>query len=225
MPEKHLRRYTSITSVIDALSRKELALLDPHLWDDRNDVYFMELYKEHRKLGGLYGMCCTQAPETYHHWRVFTGGSHGACIKLKREPFLASLAGDERIRASEVRYVRLNDLDGLGPDDRERLPFLKRFGYGPEREFRVIAAFAEPQEKIRTVPLDVSHIAAVYLNPWISSTVFESVAGLLRSIPGCGGVRFARSSLIDNRCWRRAGDRIVGKAGSDAAGEPDQAEP
>ena len=44
--KKFVRRYTSISAVIDILAREELPLLDPQTWDDRNDRYFMSLYKE-----------------------------------------------------------------------------------------------------------------------------------------------------------------------------------
>lgn len=46
--ERVIRRYTSIPGVIDTLRRRQLPLLDPQYWDDRNDSYFMRLYKEYR---------------------------------------------------------------------------------------------------------------------------------------------------------------------------------
>ena len=67
---KFIRRYTSISAVIDMLRRKEISLLDPQNWDDRNDRYFMNLYKDERNIRGLYGLCASRASETYHHWRV-----------------------------------------------------------------------------------------------------------------------------------------------------------
>lgn len=48
-----IRRYTSIAAVIDILKRQELPLLNPESWDDRNDRYFMQLYKEAKSIGGL----------------------------------------------------------------------------------------------------------------------------------------------------------------------------
>ena len=209
MPSTHIRRYTSLSAVIDMLMRREIALLDPHLWDDRNDTYFMDLYKSYKGVSGLYGMCCTQAAETYHHWRVFSGGAHGACIKLKRKPFEASLLQMPETRTGEVTYVLLDELDKLGPQDRENLPFLKRFGYGPEKEYRVIATSREPQQKLIKIPLDLAHIETIHLNPWMSVEVFDSVSMLLKGIPGCERIRLSRSSLTDNERWKQAGDRIA----------------
>jgi len=41
-----IRRYTSVAALIDILRRREIVLLDPQNWDDRNDRYFMKLYKD-----------------------------------------------------------------------------------------------------------------------------------------------------------------------------------
>lgn len=92
----YVRRYTTISAVIDILQRKELPLLDSQTWDDRNDRYFMDLYKQSRKLGGLYGLCAARCGETYHHWRVFTGNSDGASIEINRAKLEVALAGRHR---------------------------------------------------------------------------------------------------------------------------------
>lgn len=62
--ERLIRRYSSIAATIDILRRKELPLLDPQNWDDRNDRYFMNLYREKKDLGGLYGLCAATCSET-----------------------------------------------------------------------------------------------------------------------------------------------------------------
>lgn len=72
-----IRRYMSIAALIDTLRRQRLAILNPENWDDRNDRLFMRVYKSHTKAGGLYGMCAALRGETYHHWKIFAGGSRG----------------------------------------------------------------------------------------------------------------------------------------------------
>jgi len=47
-----IRRYTSVAALIDILRRREIVLLDPQNWDDRNDRYFMKLYKDKKSLVG-----------------------------------------------------------------------------------------------------------------------------------------------------------------------------
>ncbi|WP_156941466.1 hypothetical protein [Mesorhizobium sp. WSM2561] len=49
--------------MIDVLRRRQMAILNPKQWDDRNDRYFMELYQEHRGAKSLYGLCAAMCPE------------------------------------------------------------------------------------------------------------------------------------------------------------------
>lgn len=206
-----IRRYTSISSVIDALRRQELTLLDPQSWDDRNDRYFMSLYKERRNISGLYALCAATCSETYHHWRVFTGAADGACIELKREPLEAALRKLEGVRFGDVEYLLLNKVEGLTPGDLLRLPFIKRFGFAAEEEYRIIAETRQAQLPAISTYLPVSWINKIYLNPWLPAPLAESVTRTLREIDGCAKLRIQRSHLIENDRWKKAGDNVAEK--------------
>jgi hypothetical protein len=41
--EKFVRRYTDIPALIHLLTEKQITLLDPDTWDDKNDSYFLRL--------------------------------------------------------------------------------------------------------------------------------------------------------------------------------------
>jgi hypothetical protein len=208
---KFIRRYTSISATIDILQRKELSLLDPQTWDDRNDRYFMNLYRESKKLGGLYALCASTSSETYHHWRVFTHSADGACIEIKRAPLEAELADVQGVRFQEVRYLRLEDVAKLNTKDRDQLPFVKRMGFQPEDEYRIIAETSDPQQAAIALEFPTSLIAKIYLNPWLPASVAETLTAVLRKIPGCSNLEISRSHLIDSARWKRAGDKVVGK--------------
>lgn len=208
----YIRRYTSISAVIDVLRREALPLLDPQSWDDRNDRYFMALYKERLGLGGLYGACAAQCSETYHHWRVFTGTADGACIEIKRAPFEEALAKLEGVRFGEVDYLLLEDVEQLTGADLARLPFVKRAGFAPEEEYRIIAETAEPQKPAISVTLPIEWINKIYLNPWLPQSIADSVKATLRELPGCKQLIVQKSHLIDSGRWKTAGDKVVGKA-------------
>ena len=45
MAERFLRRYTTLPSLLYTLT-----LLDPQSWDDKNDSYYRQLYKEKKRL-------------------------------------------------------------------------------------------------------------------------------------------------------------------------------
>jgi len=207
----YVRRYTTISAVIDILQRKELPLLDPQTWDDRNDRYFMDLYKQSRKLGGLYGLCAARCSETYHHWRVFTGNSDGACIEMDRARLEAALAEMEGVRYGEVDYLKLAKVERLTPTDVARLPFLKREGFAAEKEYRIIAETAEGQAPALPIEFPVSMINRIHLNPWLPKALADSLRKTLRSIPGCESLNITRSLLIDSGRWKSAGDTVVGR--------------
>lgn len=209
--KKYIRRYTSIAAVIDTLRRKEMALLDPQNWDDRNDRYFMNLYKEYRRINGLYGLCACMATETYHHWRVFAGRDGGACIELQRAPLEKALASTAGFRFGEVEYLLLKQMRQLGRADADRLPFTKRRGFSDEKEYRVIAERDEPQQSSYAIGIKLGWINQITINPWLPEPISQSVVAILKALPGCGDLPIRKSRLIDSSSWKREGDRIAGK--------------
>jgi len=209
--ERYVKRYTSISSAIDLLCRKQLALLDPQTWDDRNDRYFMSLYKDYAKASGLYAACFTQSAETYHHWRVFGGGADGACVEFKRTKFEAHIKGNTDIRAGEVEYLLLTQAEKLSDPRPEQLPFMKRAGFEPEDEYRVVAISADPQGPSLALPIDLTLINRITINPWLPDAIYQSVKSVLREIRDCDHIEITRSSLIDSQRWKNAGNQVVGK--------------
>ncbi len=204
-----IRHYTSISAVIDILRRKRLPLLDPQSWDDRNDRYFMNLNKEKKKLGGIYGLCAANCSETYHHWRVFTSSADGACIEIKQEAFEESLRKISCVRFGEIAYLKLGEVEGLTNFDVDRLPFVKRVGFSAESEYRIIAETSDKQEAAFPVRFPVSMISCIYLNPWIPKSIVQSLKITLQSLPDCSNLKISRSLLIDSARWKAAGDKVT----------------
>jgi hypothetical protein len=207
-----LRRYTTLSSALDVLAYKRVTLVSPSKWDDRNDAYFLELYRKHRKAEALFALCCSRAPETYHHWRIFTPASEGICLEIKKRQFAASLISKRAIRAKNVSYLLLKDVDELDANEFERLPFLKRWGFADEEEWRAIALSENPRDQSYSVPLRLDWINRVIVNPWMPLVLFEAVRKTVSELPDCSGVRVTRSSLIDNARWRAAGDDLKAMA-------------
>lgn len=206
-----IRRYTTISATLDILRRGALPLLNPESWDDRNDSYFMARYKEAKKLNGLYALCTARCSETYHHWRVYTGGADGACLELRRKPLEAALRDIPEVTCGEVEYLILDKVEELTSADVERLPFVKRFGFTAEDEYRIILASNEPQAAARSIQLPVELIGRIYLNPWLPKSIAESVIETIKAIPGCENLSVQRSHLIDSARWKEAGDLVTGR--------------
>jgi len=209
--KKFIRRYTTISSVIDMLRNREIVLLDPQTWDDKNDRYFMGLYKEKLNADGLYALCCTQVSETYHHWRVFTGMTDGACIEFKRIPLERALKNNDDIRFGTVTYMLIEDIEKLTRDDADRLPFVKRKGFSDEREYRIVAHIKGSQASCVPIDIRLDWINHIYLNPWLPERLSQAIIATLKDLPHCENLSITKSRLIDSSKWKKAGDRVMGK--------------
>jgi len=212
-----IRRYTSIPVAIDMVSRGELVLLDPSRWEDRNDRHYMQLYKERNAIGGLYALCGATCAETYHHWRVFTASADGACVEFYKEKLEAILLDHAHVRAKEVRYLTLESIAQLGPRSARDLPFLKRYAFKPESEYRIIAESAEPQRPTLAIPLPLDCIARILLNPWLSDGLAATMKTTIAAIPDSTSITVEHSHLLENAKWKRAGERIAGRQPAPAA--------
>lgn len=209
-PQNVIRRYMPIAAVIDMLRHRQFVLLDPATWDDRNDRYFMELYRQGRQLGGLYAACAATCFETYHHWRVFTSSADGACVEIYREPLEHALSGMAEVRFGEIDYLKLDEVEQLTQAHLNNLPFVKRIAFEPEKEYRIIVESSQPQEPTIAIQIPIAWVARILLNPWLPKRVADSVKATLKEIDGCSRLTVERSHLIENSRWKRAGEGVVG---------------
>jgi hypothetical protein len=201
-----LRRYTELPSLIHLLKHQKLTLLDPASWDDKNDSYFLSLYREKRKLKSVLALCFTQARETYHHWRVFAPGSAGVCVQFDTSKLMTFCTGAvPGLRAQTVRYMTLPSLRGgsLKIDD---LPFLKRIAFEPENEVRLLWESKTTLRKTLPVPFKLDAVKRITLSPWIYPSLGKEVSALLRTIDGCKKLEVVRSTLISNAEWMERGE-------------------
>ena len=205
MSNEYLRRYTDLPALIYLLVERKLTLLDPQSWDDRNDSHYLSVYRDRKGLKSILAVCFTQADETYHHWRVFAPGSGGVCIKFIRAKLLSAIKTQPGIRTGPVRYLRLSELRDLTPKVRS-LPFLKRYAYSHESEFRAI--YESPTKRVPKLDIDISlsSIDRITLSPWTHPSVSNHVKATIRAIPGCSGLRVVRSTLIGNEEWKNLGE-------------------
>ena len=183
----YLRRYTELPSLIYLLTEKKLTLLDPQSWDDRNDSHYLTLYRRKLNLKSVLALCFTTDDETYHHWSVFARGSGGVRIEFKRNEFVAALKAHPDIRVGKVKYLKLDERRRKPAPKVKELPFLKRYAFRHETEFRAIYASKTEDRKSLDVPIDPAHIARITLCPWIHPVLSDHAANVegtvLRSDP------------------------------------------
>jgi hypothetical protein len=205
MGREYLRRYTNIPALIHLLSEQKITLLDPQSWDDTNDSHYLELYREKKCLASVLALCFTRTTQTYHHWRIFAGGSSGVCIRFERSELLNALKKQSDLRVNNVTYRRLDKIGGKKPATKE-LPFLKRYPFKHEKEFRVIYESRKNKTSKLDINIPLSCINKITLSPWLAYSLFSSVKQTLRSIKGCRGLTILRSTLIGNEEWKKFGE-------------------
>ncbi|MER0170306.1 MAG: DUF2971 domain-containing protein [Nitrosomonas sp.] len=198
----HLRRYTDIPFLLDYLRTKELVLLSPKMWDDKNDRHCLESYARASRFDSIYALCLTEASETYHHWKVFTSGSSGVCIEFKKDDLIRFAEKVSSLRAEPVQYQTIKELKIKRPT-LEQLPFLKRNAFKDESEFRLFVANNNPSCEPLRFHVPASAVNRVILSPWISDVVAKQVIATLNEIKGCKTLKVKRSLLIDNESWKQ----------------------
>lgn len=178
--------------------------LDPSTWDDKNDSRFLDLYKTRWELQSVLALCFTQADETYHHWHVFASGAAGVWIKFDREALVKAVKRVDHIRLGPVRYLTLPEIrdEELELED---LPFLKRYAFHDENEFRLIYESSDEERASLDVPIPLSSIARITLSPWMHKALSANLKAVLRSMRGCSNLDIARSTLIKNEEWYNRG--------------------
>lgn len=197
-----LRRYTKLPYLIDFLSTGQLFLPNPRIWDDRNDSFYIEEYLKINEINDAYALCLTTVPETYHHWKVFSSGSSGVCIVFDKDKLLQVVNATEELKADSVKYKTIKEVERHGLQE-NWLPFLKRYPYRDESEFRL---FVAPKKEITggeyRVEVPKTALKRIILSPWLPTSVVSHVETLLKSIKDCSNIKVHRSTLIDNEKWR-----------------------
>jgi hypothetical protein len=196
-----LKRYTDLPFLFDYLRTKELALLSPRSWDDKNDSHYIEVYAQSKGCTGTYALCLTEATETYHHWKVFTSGASGVCLEFDKDALLSCATKVSGLRAEAVHYRTMGEIRKLDLKQ-EQLPFLKRKAFCDESEFRFFLANNDTSNSVIRFHVPASAIRRIMLSPWIPVAVANRVKESVQSMIGCKSIKISRSSLVDNEKWK-----------------------
>ncbi len=200
-----LHRYTSLPVALDILYQKRITLLSPETWEDRNDAYYLERYREERKFRSVLAICFSTKRETFHHWKIFSHGSAGVRIEFDKMKLLQAVNGKPGFRSDNVKYRLVRELQEEKPDIQD-WPFLKRKPFEAEAEFRIV--YETKKEALRSldVPIDISAIKNVVLSPWLPQAIANSVIRIIKGIDNCGKLSVFPSTLLENAEWRSAID-------------------
>jgi hypothetical protein len=198
-----LNRYTALPIALEVLAKRRITLLSPETWEDYNNAYYLERYRQEMKFRSVLAICFSLHRETFHHWRIFSSGASGVCIEFDKDRLLKHFAGRPGFRHEKVTYAWISELKKAKPPI-EKWPFLKRRPFEDEREYRITFESKTESDRAKAVPIDLASIRKVTLSPWIPGSVSASVITIMKKIDGCAGLDISRSSLLDNSGWRDA---------------------
>lgn len=201
-PRKYLRRYTHLPALLHLLRERKLTLLDPSSWDDSNDSYYVNEYKSKRELRTVLALCLSQAPETYHHWRVFAGSPAGVCIRFRQGSLLRVLRQVKGVSVGVVQYLKIAEArkQALSIDE---LPFVKRAAFEDEAEVRVLYESAADSHVSLEIPISLDCISRITFSPWLPKPLVAASKQVIQAIEGCQYIEVVRSSLIGNEEWKK----------------------
>ncbi|WP_263385818.1 hypothetical protein [Granulicella arctica] len=175
-----LRRYTHLPALLHMVQHSCLTFLSPETWDDRQDAFFIQQYQSVQEIRTVLAVCLSEAPETYHHWYTFAHGPSGVSIAFKRERLLTALNANPDIRHGRVEYVKINDL-GKHVHGASQMPFLKRFPFSPECEYRLLYERQLEEVTVFEQKISLDCIDRIYLSPWMPNSVATSVKTFLKA--------------------------------------------
>lgn len=196
-----LRRYTSLAVLIDMIQRRAISFMNPAFWDDRNDAFSLERFRQLEDCGSVLALCLTGADETYHHWKVFSPGMEGVCVWFDRDGLIEQFEEDsEDLLHGDVTYHTISELKSMHPSA-DRIPFLKRVQFADEREYRFLITEDDPHIDRCEQSLDLSLVTRITLSPWMPISIADSVKATIAALPG-HSIRVYRSTLVENRDWK-----------------------
>lgn len=201
-----LRRYTELPELLHILRTKKITLLDYQLWADKNDVYFMNKYKEKSNYKSVLALCFTETSEKYHHWKVYTKGSNGVCIVFNNLYLKDAFANDDNVICHPIIYQTIKDIKNHPVQVRD-LPFVKRLPYQDEKEYRIIYSDSESEIKFKEYPIDIlSCIEKIVLSPWLPEALFYSIKKVIKGIEGASSLPVHMTHLLEYARWKEVAD-------------------
>ncbi len=189
-----LNRFTTLPVLLRMLKKKSLVFSDPKFWDDENDTELLEIYRK-RKISScsqsepaksLLALCFLKEHETIHHWKAFANGISGCCIEFDKTELIKLLFSrkndGDNLRFGSVVYKRFEEInDGTIDDCVEMLPFIKRWPYRFEKEFRVIWEGDKNHHEIKIDNIETI-ITKITISQTMPSARFEKIKEKLRDI-------------------------------------------
>ena len=200
---KFLNRFTTLPFLMDMLQRKQLTLLDPESWEDKNDIVTVKQYQKEKNKKSIYVLCLTDKRETIHHWNTFANGTSGCCIEFDLKKLLDTITSNNNLAVEhgKVKYIKLKELPAI-ENNIEKLPFFKRDPFQAENEYRIIVACNEEQKPTFDISIELDVIKRITISKKLPDSVFKSVKEVLEALDSTLKGKIKHSTLFDNPKWK-----------------------
>jgi hypothetical protein len=146
-------------------------------------------------------MCFTQTSDRFHFWKVYASGSWGVRLEFDKKLLLNSTSDNQYIRHGEVNYLKINELRHQHLDV-ESLPFIKRWPYNDENEYRLFVEHHKGEEAVNRIGIDLSSLKRITLSPFATDDHQKLMREQLRLSLGQLDVRISNSTLLNNGPWK-----------------------
>lgn len=198
---KKLNRFTTLPVLLDLLQRKKLTLLDPKLWDDRNDSEVILEYKKRKKIKNLFAVCLSCGDETVHHWKTFSNGASGCVIEFDAVKLFALIDEIPNLKHQKVEYKKLSAIEDKNATiDIDKMPFTKRWPYRCEEEYRIIVE-NNNSETFFEIDITLDIIKKITISQQMPAPIYTTIRSYLQDIKGNPDSRINRSTLYENKRW------------------------
>lgn len=200
MTETSFRKYTSLPVLLNILNTKIITLSDPKKWEDRNDSYFIEVYKRLNKYKTVLVSCFSEAEETYHHWKIYAGNASGICIEFDKDKLVKKMANPNVIMKN-VEYPTIRNLSSTEKILPEQIPFYKRYPFKDEMEFRVIYFSKFDEKETFDIEIDYDCIKKIIISPWLDKSLAKNTVKIIKSFDLREDTLVYQSELLENEKW------------------------
>jgi hypothetical protein len=200
-PIKYLNRFTTLPVLLDLLQRKKLTLLDPKLWDDKNDSEIILEYKKRKGIKNLFALCLSYGDETVHHWKSYANGTSGCVIEFDAKKLFLLLNKIPNLRHGKVDYKKLSEVEDKNVVlNIDQMPFIKRWPYRCEEEYRIIVEKNSKDTFFEIdIPLDI--ITKITISQQMPEPIYNTIKSYLKDLRGNPDSRISRSTLYENKRW------------------------
>lgn len=182
------------------LERKKLTLLNPRLWEDKNDSEIILEYKSRKGIENLFALCFSHDDETIHHWKTYSNGPSGCVIEFDAKKLFAILDEIPGLKHGKIIYKKIDDVSSKKRIELDDVPFTKRWPYRCEEEYRIIYETNEKMD-FYEIEFPLSVIRKVTISQQMPEQIYNTIKKHLKGTAKDPDKRISRSTLYENQRW------------------------